>query len=245
MFAVIFVRIGMIVAVGPLALEFVLSARSELWPTVPLIFNSVDEPTVAKLKLPPGVTGRTIHLTLRDMVAMARVLMPNLQRIALVGETLEDISIYRNFKQELPQFIDALEFIDLTGLPMAEVKKRVAALLENTAILYTAIFIDGAGIAFDPTEALAAIAEVANRPIIISTETQLGRGAVGGLILKPGLVGADTARLALRILNGESAADIPIVLGNYTQPIFDWRQRRGSGSASRGCRRTARFAFAS
>src|SRR6516165_5845203 len=129
------------------------------------------------------------------MMAMAKAVVPGLERFALVGEPLEGTSSYRNFKQELPRFTAALEFIDLTGLPMAEVKRRVAALPEHTAILYTAIFIDGAGVAFDPTEALAAITEVANRPIVISTETQLGRGAVGGLILRPRLVGDDSARL--------------------------------------------------
>ncbi len=216
--------IGAIVAVGPLALEFMLSTRSELWPTVPVVFSSVDEPTIAQLKLPADVTGTTVQLTLRDMVAVARMLVPNLKGIALVGEPLEGTSVYRNFKQEIPPIRATLDFTDLTGLPMTEVKTRVAALPADTAILYTAIFIDGAGVAFDPTAALAGIAEVANRPIVISTEPQLGHGAVGGIILRPGLVGGDAARLALRILNGESAANIPVVRGDYAQPLFDWRQ---------------------
>ena len=68
------------------------------------------------------------------------------------------------------------------------------------------------------------MAEVANSPIVVSMETQLGSGAIGGLILKPGFVGDDAARRTLRILSGESASDIPVVLGNFTKPIFDWRQ---------------------
>jgi signal transduction histidine kinase len=223
-------NIDVIVAVGSLALEFMLGTRSELWPAVPMVFSSVDEATIAQLKLPPDVTGSAIQLSLHDMVAMARVLMPTLQRIALVGQAFDGSSIYRNFKQDLltyrsPRLFNAaLEVVDLTGLPMADVRKRVAVLPENTAILYTGIFIDGAGVAFNPTDALAAIAEVANRPIVISTETQLGYGAVGGLLLRPGLVGDDAARLTSRILNGESAANIPVVLGNYIKPIFDWTQ---------------------
>jgi signal transduction histidine kinase len=71
---------------------------------------------------------------------------------------------------------------------------------------------------------LTAVAEVANRPIVIAQEAQLGHGAVGGRIFRPKLMGDDAARLTLRILNGESAGDIPIVLGNYTQPMFDSRQ---------------------
>ena len=215
--------LGVIVAVGPLALEFMLRERSEFSPTVPLVFSVVDEATIAKLKLPSDVTGTTMHLTLHDMVTMAQALVPKLQGFALIGERLDSTSVYRNFKNELPQFA-GLEFIDLTGLPLAEVEKRVAALPENTAILYTAIFVDGAGIAFDPTVALEAIAKVANRPIVVNTETQLGHGAVGGFIFRPKQFGDDAARLTLRILNGESAANIPIVLGNYAKPMFDWRQ---------------------
>jgi len=215
--------LGAIVAVGALAFEFMLRARVEVSPTAPLVFSEVDESTIAKLKLPSDVTGTTIHLALHDMVAIAQALVPKLQRVALVGEPLGDTSIYRNFKDELVQ-ISALEFIDLTGLPLSEVKKRVAVLPENTVILYTAIFVDGAGVAFDPTLALESIAAVANRPIVHRTETQLGHGAVGGLILKPNLVGNDAARLTLRILSGESAANIPIVLGDYNKPMFDWRQ---------------------
>ena len=107
---------------------------------------------------------------------------------------------------------------------MTEVKSRVAALPENTAILYTAIFIDGAGVAYDPTEALSILAEVANRPVVHSAETQLGMGAVGGLIIRPGLIGEDAARRALRIIGGESPSNIPVTLGNFTRPMFDARQ---------------------
>ena len=176
--------LGVIVSIGPLALEFMLPTRSEHWPTVPLVFSTVDEATIAKLKLPSDVTGTTIQLTLRDMVTIAQALVPKLQRIALVGEPLEGTSVYRNFKDELPQFAE-LEFIDLTGLPVAEIKKRVAVLPENTAILYTAIFVDGAGLPLIRPSHWKPIAAAANRPIVINMETQLGHGGAGGLILRP------------------------------------------------------------
>jgi hypothetical protein len=56
---------GAIVAIGPVALEFVLRSRSEMeiWSGVPVIFAAVDETTAAKMNLPPDVTGGTIHLT--------------------------------------------------------------------------------------------------------------------------------------------------------------------------------------
>jgi hypothetical protein len=106
--------IGVIVTVGPLALEFMLRARLELWPGVPLVFSTVDEATIAKLQLPPDVTGTTIRLTLHDMVAAAQALVPKLQEVALVGEPLGDTSVYRNFRDELPRFAGSL----LSTLPV-------------------------------------------------------------------------------------------------------------------------------
>jgi signal transduction histidine kinase len=122
-----------------------------------------------------------------------------------------------------------LEVIDLTGLPMAELRKRVAALPNDAAILYTALFSDGAKVYRRPVDALAMIAEVANRPIVISIETFLDRGGIGGYFTLPAIIGKEAAALALRILDGESPAGIPITTGDSVRPIFDWRQMQRWG----------------
>ncbi len=49
-------------------------------------------------------------------------------------------------------------------------------------------------------------------------------GAVGGLVADPQRIGREAARLALRILDGENASNIPVVTGEFVRPIFDWRQ---------------------
>jgi len=47
---------------------------------------------------------------------------------------------------------------------MVELRKRVAALPDKSAILYTAVYSDGTGTYFPPADAVAMIAKVANRP---------------------------------------------------------------------------------
>src|SRR3954470_18135032 len=42
--------VGVVVAVGPAALEYALRWRPELWPGVPIVFSMVDQWTVAQLK---------------------------------------------------------------------------------------------------------------------------------------------------------------------------------------------------
>jgi signal transduction histidine kinase len=221
--------IGVVVAQGSSALEFVVRWRTELWSKVPVVFASIDEAAVARLHLPPDVTGTTYQLTFRDAVASARMLVPGLKRIAIVGDPFERQAVRGHFKDEVTAFAAELELIDLAGLPMAEVRNRVAALPPDTAIIYTAINVDGAGVAYSPHEALAAVAEAANRPIVIDAETSVGYGGAGGLIVRAGPVGEAAARLALRILDGEAASDIPIAKGSFAEPIFDWRQLQRFG----------------
>jgi signal transduction histidine kinase len=219
-----FVPVGALLAFGPTAFEFVMRARDTIWPGVPVVFGAVDEATIARVNLPAGVTGRTLVFRLEDMVTSARAVVPGLERLALVGDPFERSSYFRNFAQELPGQSKGLEFINLLGLPLGEVRRKAAELPAQTAIAYTAIHVDANGFDYLPREALRAVAEVANRPIVVPAETYIGYGATGGIVAQPAPIAEDAARLVLRILDGEKPADIPITRGNYMKPIFDWRE---------------------
>src|SRR5499427_5256309 len=221
--------IGVVVAQGSAALEFVLRSREELWPGVPVIFAGVDEETGKRLSLPPGVTGTLYRRPFRNVVATARVLVPNLKRLALVGDPFERQAVRSNYKQEIPIETAEFELIDLMGLSIAELRRRVAVLPPDTAIIYTAINIDGAGVAYRPYEALATFGEVANRPIVVDVETNMGHGGAGGFVTTPVPVGEAAARLALRILDGEDVSKIPVTTGDFNRPVFDWRQLQRFG----------------
>jgi len=225
--------IGVVVVQGSSALEFMLRSRAELWPKVPVVFAGVDEAAVARLQIPPDVTGVSYELSFRDAVASARMLVPSLKRIALVGDPFERQAVRGHFKQEIPIYAAGLEIIDLMNLPMAELRQRVAVLPDDTAIVYTAINVDGAGAAYQPNEALAAFADAANRPIVIDAETSMGYGGTGGLILGPGPVAEDAAQRVLLILDGEDTSRLPIFKGSFARPIFDWRQLDRFGISER------------
>ena len=226
--------IDLIVAFGPLAFEYAVDIRAELWPKAPLVFGEIAETAISRSNLPTATTGTTINITLGELVIAARAVVPDLKRVAIVGNSLERLPAYRHFKDEIPILTRDLEFIDLTGLTMTDLRNRVSALPDHTAIIYTTINFDRAGVSFVPAEALSLVAEVANRPIVISTETFLGRGAVGGFVVTPGSVGRDAAQLASRILDGADPSTIAVAVDSINKPVFDWRQlQRWQVDASR------------
>jgi signal transduction histidine kinase len=221
--------IGVIVVHGSTALDVLLRLRVDLWSTVPVVFGVVDEVTLSRLTIPPDVTGTVTQLRFSNAVTAARAIVPNLKRIALVGEPFERSPFRKQYAQELDQFTEEFEIIDLSGLPLAEIKERVADLPEDTAIIYTSIYVDGAGVTYIPPEPLGQIAKVANRPIVGDAEPLIGYGSTGGFVVMADPIGTASGRIALRILGGENVTDIPIAKGDFTKPIFDWRQLQRFG----------------
>jgi signal transduction histidine kinase len=216
--------INAVISIGASALDYALHLRESLWPGVPVLFAAVDRKT-ADVGNIPGVTGTTIQLHLGDMVRAAKAIIPNIEHFALVGDRLETQLYYSQFAQELVDYSRRFDFIDLMGLPLSDVKERVARLPVRTAVLYIGINSDQSA-TYVSAEVAPVVAAAANSPTIVSIETYFGTGAVGGYLLSPTDVGRETAQLTIRVLNGENPSTIPVTMSSGLRLIFDWRQLR-------------------
>lgn len=217
--------IGVIVAIGAATLQHVLNWRADLWPDVPVVFTMVSEQDLAKINPPPSMTGSLIRIRLSDQLAVARAIVPDVNRVVLVGDAWNNQIIFGNWRNEIPHPTDEFRVDEIVGRTMTQIREKVATLDDRSAIIYTAVHSDGEGAHYPPGVALGLIAEKANRPIIVASETLLDRGGIGGFVLVPSIIGSDTASRALRILDGDESSKIPIAtLTDAVRPIFNWRQ---------------------
>jgi signal transduction histidine kinase len=214
-------HIDVVIVFGAAALDFIGRRREYLWPSVPVVFAAIDDATLSRRTLPNNVTGATMQLTLLDMVNVARIVMPNLKAVALVGDPLERQTFYRHFIDEVPAVAAQVEIVNLMDLPLAELAKRLAVLPDNTAVLYTGIYFTSEGVSYVPAELTNQITEWANRPTVVTASSYLNRGAIGGYIVQSDPIGQQVGRMSLRILAGESASDIPVAKVP-SQLIFEW-----------------------
>jgi hypothetical protein len=90
-------HIDAVIVFGVSALDFMARRREQLWPSVPIVFAAIDEVTMSRTTLPDNATGATMQLTLQDMVKVARIVMPNLKAVAIVGDPLARQTFYRPF----------------------------------------------------------------------------------------------------------------------------------------------------
>jgi signal transduction histidine kinase len=217
--------IGVIVSDASRYLQFTLRLRDELWPGTPVVLAGIQERRAARLSLPSNVTGFTFRHQLQDIVATADALIPGLKRVVLAGSRIERGGWRQDFLDDLPDVRARFELIDLTGLSLAELTQRLTELPGDSAVVYVGFSTDVTGENYLPAEASQLVAEAANRPTFVDSETFIGAGSVGGLVISPGGIGRVAARFALRILDGENPSDIPITNSEeILRPGFDWRQ---------------------
>jgi signal transduction histidine kinase len=222
-------NIGVVVAMGSKTLQLVQRWRDELWPGIPVVFGMVDEVDYARLELQNDMTGTILRTLLADSIGAARAVVPDLETVVFVGDHWERQNIFRSGGIEMPKATAGLTVIDLVGATMAEVRKRVEALPARSAIIYSAMYSDGEGTYYSPAKAFELVAEKANRPIVVAAEPLVALGSIGGPVIVPGLIGADAANLALRILHGEPASSIPVAMSHAVKPVFNWLQMQRWG----------------
>ncbi len=112
---------------------------------------------------------------------------------------------------------------------MGELLEWVERPPEQTILFYFPINEDGTGEMFIPVEAFEAIYLVSNAPMYAFLDVVLGHGIVGGHLSSVEAIGARTAEIGLRILQGEQVADIPILRKADNVYMFDWRQLKRWG----------------
>jgi signal transduction histidine kinase len=191
------------------------------WPDAPVVAAVTAMDLADRIDARPGWTGFRLAFNFAKTLDAALALLPATKRVALVSgkdpvlpDVIEGIAAYR----------DRLEFMPIRDLPLAETRRRLAALPQDAIIYYSGIWVDGAGQPFTPQSALRAFAPAANRPIFSYVETYLGFGVVGGVVTDNQKIGNELAGLAARVLSGEAPDSIPVYVLQPSRPIFDGRQ---------------------
>ncbi len=216
-------RINAIVAIGANATEFALRLRMDWWPDVPLIYVGFDEALVSRERY-PNTIGVIAPRQFQNIVRAARIVVPQLSRLILIGSLIETQPYRRQYLLEIPQLKNEVELVNLTGLTIEQTKSQIDHLPLNSVIAYLPFHADVSGLFHTQLEALRAVTSAANRPIVVDTEGLVGEGPVGGIVPSGEKIGRQVAHELARVLKGEETASIPTQHGSYTEAQFDARQ---------------------
>ena len=218
-------RLDLIVAVMGPSLEFLLRHQKTLFPGIPIVFCGVDPSNLDGKTLTANITGVLVNRAFGPTLDIALQLQPETRSVFVVGGTSSfDRQLQGIARRDFEPFESRAAITYLTALPMEDLLLRLSHLPPHSVVIYLTLFADGEGRAFVPHDALKLITRAANAPVYVSVDQYLGQGAVGGHVYSIETHGHDTAEIGLRILRGESPANIPITEKSAYRDIFDWRQ---------------------
>jgi len=218
-------KLDLIVAVGPSPVNFLSEAQTTFLPDVPVIVCATSAELAGNPKFGKRFTGTWINFVPERTMDVALSLLPTTENVVVVGGTADfDRAFQGQIKKRFKPYETRLKFTYLTDVSMTDLLDRLRQLPPRTIVIYSSFWRDASGRQFvNATMALPMIAKASNAPVFGFSDSYVGHGIVGGDVHSYAEQGRVVAQLALEVLSGTKAADLPIVQGS-NQYMFDWQQ---------------------
>jgi PAS domain S-box-containing protein len=206
------------------SLRITVNLLQQLFPGTPVIVGGATEEEVRVDQFRIPLIGVASRANPRATLELITLLQPEIRRVVVIGGTAEvDHDVLNRVKEAARSFAGQVDFDFWDNRSMAELRQSVSALPPQTAILMSRMFRDGAGQAVISSQVSRSIAQWANVPVYVLTDTALSTGAVGGSVASVEAIGKRAGELARLVLSGTAPESLPLETNTGNVPMFDWR----------------------
>ena len=219
-------KLDLVVTVGAPAATFAQRNRSRLFPSVPMIL-SIEERRIDRASLTVKDTVVSERIDFPAVISNILQVLPQTENIAVViGNSPLEKYWLEEMRREFKPFESRIKFEWLNKMSLTEMRKRVAALPPRSAIFYVMVIVDADDVPHKQERVLAELRAEASAPIFGISDGFLGQGIVGGPLNSHQKLARLAAGVAVRVLRGETPADIATPPLAPELPVFDDRELR-------------------
>ncbi len=197
----------LIVAIATPSAQAVVSETKD----IPILFSACTDPLgsglVTNMESPGGnVTGTSDAVSAEKIVELAKRISPNIKTIGALYNSSETNSI--SVVNELKEYAQKnnMTVVDATVTNSSDVQQVVTSLVNKVDALFSPI---------DNTVASAMplvtqIANKAQKPVYVGADSMVKDGGLATYGINYKVLGKETGVMAVEILNGKKAGDIPV-----------------------------------
>jgi PAS domain S-box-containing protein len=219
-----------IVATDDDAFRFLLQYRDAIFGRVPTVFCGVNNFDPRQLAGHDLYTGVNEVADFRGGLDLVLRLHPATRRVTVISDSsISGRKIRAQFEEVVPEYASRLAFEFLGEGPVEAVLDRISHLPPDALVFHLVYFSDYKGRIIDNDETAALVSRASSVPVYGGWEFSLGRGIVGGKLLRGYDQGLAAGQMVHRVLGGASVADLPVRMTSPTQFMFDDRQLRRFG----------------
>lgn len=216
-------KIDAVVVDGNAPFQVLLNRPPAFLKGTPVVFLTVPDYDLPDV-LPANITGVTTHKEYGTTARLAMRLQPGLRHLFYVESGLPSNALRETaIQNEFAPLRDQLEIVDLKDLAVEDLLKQVRSLPPNSAILFDTYLHDPSGKPYVPGAVCDLIAKAANAPVYILFQTEIGKGATGGVLINFESVGEQGAKIIRDLLAGSPVSQYP-VQHSGNDVIIDWRE---------------------
>ncbi len=203
------VRIDAIVAVHAPALMFLRDRRDEFLPGVPVVDVAVNDHDLRDLVLPPDFLSAAVGLEPDRTIDLALRLDPAAERVVVItGTSPGDESLGPLLHERLRAVSSRLPVEFWDGLPLEEMRSRLARLPRHAVVYLPGLHQDGAGQRLVPQEIEADLVAISAAPVYSASGDFGPDGPIGGYVAPLEDSARYAASLVTRLLRGEPASTV-------------------------------------
>ncbi|MNO58643.1 Cyclic di-GMP phosphodiesterase Gmr [compost metagenome] len=223
-------HIDAIITTDDAALSFALKYRRELLDDAPIIFSGVNELGVDHIPDKHNLTGVIEKIDLTRTLQMALHINPLIRKVYVVFDNSESgLSTGKMVMDQIASLNRGLEVIPMNRLSGEQIIENVSDLSSDSIVLMTTYFSDSTGRIIEFDRFASELGKSSSVPVYHIYDFALNHGAFGGSLISGKIQGQTSAELALRILQGERADELPIVTDSTVRNVFDYNELQHYG----------------
>jgi ABC-type uncharacterized transport system substrate-binding protein len=204
------------------ALDFFLDHPSIFTSTPPAVFCGINSFDPAALNRYPQLTGVEEKTDFDGTLELMLRLHPQTRKIVIVNDqTATGLAVKEQLQQILAKFSARVQFEFLNEFNINTLEQDLSHLGKNDLIYLLTVNQDAAGGFISYKYGVVLLRNSTDVPIYGSWDFYLGKGIVGGNIVSGYDQGKTAGEMALRILNGTQASEIPIIRTPQKNYQFD------------------------
>ncbi len=224
------IRFAVIIASDNFAFDFLREYRDELFPGVPVVFCGVNffrDEMLAGQHSFTGAAERFDAATTLDIIVKTH---PTVRALFVLNDPdLTGQAWAADIRQQIAGRHPRLRIDYAEPMTEAQAIERVRALPADTVVLLGVFLRDASGRYVRAPDFARRLTAASPVPVYGLLDLYIGYGIVGGQIIDGYHQGELAARLARRVLDGESADRIPVIQQGVTRPMFDYAQLQRFG----------------
>jgi two-component system, sensor histidine kinase and response regulator len=209
------------------ALEFLVEHRKEIFTDIPIVFCGINGYKKQMIKGEQNITGITEELGIEDTIKELIKIHQNVKNIIILNDRTNSGIIFRKLIEEEKleeKFGKNIIYIDDFNIGIEEIPLKIKELSKDSILFFTFFTIDKDRKKISNEETIKRIYKASNIPIYGVYEAFLGNGIIGGKLVSRYTQGKGAGKIAIEILNGKNAEDIPITVLRPDKFKFDYEK---------------------